>query len=99
MRGDDKLQDGMGSYISAEKRVPEDHPLGPIRCMVNGVLMFLRFIFRITSFRSDQTSSTAQTLISTSPRGSAAALISSPETSVGSPEDFLGQDTHMDPFW
>jgi transposase len=38
MRGDDERQDGMFSYISAEKRVPEDHPLRPIRAMVDEAL-------------------------------------------------------------
>jgi transposase len=38
MRGDDLLQDGMFSYISPERRVPKDHPLRPIRTMVDEIL-------------------------------------------------------------
>src|SRR5712672_3664105 len=38
MRGDDDLQEGMFSYISPEKRVPMDHPLRPIRKMVDEIL-------------------------------------------------------------
>jgi transposase len=38
MRGDDDLQEGMFSYISPEKRVPGDHPLRPIRKMVDEIL-------------------------------------------------------------
>jgi len=38
MRGDDNQQDGMFSYISPEKRVPADHPLRPIRKMVDEIL-------------------------------------------------------------
>lgn len=38
MRGDDEQQGAMWSYISPERRVPEDHPLRPIREMVNTVL-------------------------------------------------------------
>lgn len=38
MRGNDEIQGGMWSYISAEQRVPADHPLRPIQRMVNGVL-------------------------------------------------------------
>ena len=38
MRGDDDLQEGMFSYISPEKRVPADHPLRPIRKMVEVAL-------------------------------------------------------------
>ena len=38
MRGDDDLQEGMFSYISPEKRVPADHPLRPIRKMVDETL-------------------------------------------------------------
>src|SRR5258707_15751568 len=38
MRGDDYQQEGIFSYISPEKRVPADHPLRPIRKMVDEIL-------------------------------------------------------------
>ena len=38
MRGVDHQQSGLFSYISAEKRVPEDHPLRAIRTMVDVAL-------------------------------------------------------------
>ena len=38
MRGDDIQQDAMFSYLSPEQRVPADHPLRPIRQMVDTVL-------------------------------------------------------------
>jgi transposase len=38
MRGADYQQSGMFSYISAERRVPEDHPLRAIRTMVDVTL-------------------------------------------------------------
>src|SRR6266478_4853674 len=38
MRGPDKLQSGMFSYISAERRVSSDHPLRAIRAMVDVAL-------------------------------------------------------------
>jgi len=38
MCGDDNQQEGMFSYISPEKRVPADHPLRPIRKMVDEIL-------------------------------------------------------------
>ena len=38
MRGDDINQDSMFSYLSPEARVPQDHPLRPIRKMVNQAL-------------------------------------------------------------
>ena len=38
MRGDDEQQEGMFSYISPEKRVPMDHPLRPVRKMVDEIL-------------------------------------------------------------
>ncbi len=38
MRGGDAKQEGMWSYISPEKRVPADHPLRPLRKLVNSVL-------------------------------------------------------------
>lgn len=41
MRGDDLQQDAMFSYVSPERRVPTDHPLRPIRQMVDQVLRSL----------------------------------------------------------
>jgi transposase len=38
MRGMNHEQSGMFSYISAERRVPKDHPLRPIRVMVDAAL-------------------------------------------------------------
>ena len=38
MRGVDHQQSGMFSYISAERRVPRDHPLRAIRVMVDAAL-------------------------------------------------------------
>src|SRR5437879_1472728 len=38
MRGDDRQPDSMFSYVSAEQRVPTDHPLRAIRALVDDVL-------------------------------------------------------------
>src|SRR6476646_3116367 len=38
MRGDDRQPDAMFSYVSAEQRVPKDHPLRAIRTLVDDVL-------------------------------------------------------------
>ncbi len=38
MRGDDRQPDGMFSYVSAEQRVPQTHPLRAIRQLVDDVL-------------------------------------------------------------
>src|SRR5713226_9318587 len=38
MRGEDQKQEAMFSYVSPEKRVPEDHPLRGIREMVDTIL-------------------------------------------------------------
>lgn len=38
MRGDDRQPDSMFSYVSAEQRVPTDHPLRAIRALVDEVL-------------------------------------------------------------
>src|SRR6266403_6252312 len=38
MRGADQQQSGMFSYISAERRVPKDHPLRTVRVMVDAAL-------------------------------------------------------------
>jgi len=45
MRGADEQQEWMFSYISAEKRVPKDHPLRTIRTMVDVVLKDLSPLF------------------------------------------------------
>src|SRR5208282_3132977 len=41
MRGKDTQQSAMFSYVSPEQRVPADHPLRPIRAMVDVVLQGL----------------------------------------------------------
>jgi transposase len=38
MRGEDAKQEGMFSYVSPEKRVPQEHPLRPMREMADGIL-------------------------------------------------------------
>src|SRR5262249_46196983 len=38
MRGDDRQPDALFSYIRLEQRVPADHPLRPIREMVDTIL-------------------------------------------------------------
>ena len=38
MRGEDAKQEAMFSYVSPEQRVPQDHPLRPIREMVDSIL-------------------------------------------------------------
>jgi transposase len=38
MRGADKRQDTMFSYVSLEARVPKKHPLRPVRAMVDEAL-------------------------------------------------------------
>ena len=45
MRGEEDPQDGMFSYISAEKRIPKDHPLRPIREMMDRALVELSPLF------------------------------------------------------
>jgi transposase len=41
MRGDDFKQNKIFYYISPESRIPQDHPLRPIKAMVNKVLQEL----------------------------------------------------------
>jgi transposase len=41
MRGQDKQQSAMFSYVSAEERVPANHPLRPVRKMVDQALLGL----------------------------------------------------------
>lgn len=46
MRGEDQNQQAMFSYISPEERVPKDHPLRPVRIMVDNALVDLAPLFR-----------------------------------------------------
>ena len=39
MRGTERVQDGMFSYVSLEQRVPQDHPLRAIRKLTDEVLV------------------------------------------------------------
>src|SRR5258707_9809255 len=41
MRGDERVQDSMFSYLTLEQRVPQDHPLREIRTLTDGVLQSL----------------------------------------------------------
>ena len=41
MRGDERVQDGMFSYVSLEQRVPQDHPLRAIRKLTDAALRTL----------------------------------------------------------
>src|ERR1700682_4100624 len=41
MRGDERIQDGMFSYVRLEQRVPEDHPLRAVRKLTDQVLRSL----------------------------------------------------------
>jgi transposase len=41
MRGDERVQGGMFSYVSLEQRVPEDHPLRAVRKLTDRVLRSL----------------------------------------------------------
>src|SRR6056297_2192906 len=45
MRGDDRKQQALFSYVSPEARVPKDHPLRPIRIMVDNALNDLAPLF------------------------------------------------------
>jgi len=45
MRGTEDHQESMFSYISPERRIPEDHPLRPMRRMVDDVLKELSDVF------------------------------------------------------
>ena len=38
MRGNEQIQEAMFSYVSPAQRVPQDHPLRPIRKMVDEAL-------------------------------------------------------------
>ena len=46
MRGEDHNQQAMFSYVSLEARVPKDHPLRPVRIMVDNALLDLAPLFK-----------------------------------------------------
>jgi transposase len=45
MRGQDKQQSAMFSYVSPEERVPAEHPLRPVREMADAALKALSPVF------------------------------------------------------
>jgi hypothetical protein len=59
MRGDDDQQEAMFSYISPEKRVPADHPLRPIRKIVDEILKEMSPKFQKVLHGLDRDSRTA----------------------------------------
>src|SRR6266508_3226412 len=67
--------------------------MGAVSCVEDHA----RFDSLRTSLRPDQTSSTAHTLTSTTPSGSASSRIPSSVRSVGTPDDFFGHAIHSAP--
>ena len=65
MRGDDLQQDAMFSYVSPERRVPTDHPLRPIRQMVDQVLRSLSPRFARLYWRTGRPSIAPEKLLRT----------------------------------
>jgi transposase len=45
MRGHEKRQNALFSYVSLEERVPRDHPLRKLRVLVNGILSSMTHLF------------------------------------------------------
>lgn len=45
MRGDDKQQAAMFSYVTMEQRIPADHPMRRIRAMTDGALKAMEAVF------------------------------------------------------
>jgi transposase len=45
MRGDDEQQLDVFSYVGPEQRIPQDHPLRPVRAMANEALRELKPCF------------------------------------------------------
>src|SRR6202521_5833019 len=48
MRGDERVQDSMFSYLTLEQRVPQEHPLREIRVLTDGVLQPLDKLYAAT---------------------------------------------------
>jgi hypothetical protein len=49
MRGDERVQEGMFSYVSLEQRIPQDHPLRAVRKLTDTVLGTLSPEFDVLS--------------------------------------------------
>jgi transposase len=65
MRGPDEQQEWMFSCVSAEKRVPKDHPLRVIRTMVDVVLKDLSPVFEDLYARTGRLSIAPERLLRT----------------------------------
>jgi transposase len=63
MRGGDFHQDGMFSYVSPDKRVPQDHPLRPIRKMVDQALREMSPLFDTMYFDTGRRSVAPEKLL------------------------------------
>src|ERR687897_392928 len=63
MRGLDTRQEGMFSYVSPESRIPKDHPLQPIREMVDDALKELSADFDVLYSRTGRPSIAPEKLI------------------------------------
>ena len=63
MRGTDHEQSSMFSYISAEQRVPKDHPLRAIRAMADAALAQLGPCFDTIYTRSGRPSIAPEKLL------------------------------------
>jgi len=72
MRGTDHQQASMFSYISAEQRVPEDHPLRALRVMADAALVRLGPAFDAIYARSGRPSIAPEKLL---PRALAAGAV------------------------
>ena len=78
-----------------EDGVFQPSPCRTVTCRYSASSKDHRNSFRMTSFKPDQISLTAQTFMSTNPRGKANSRMVSSVISVGTFEAFFGHDTHM----
>ncbi len=65
MRGDDSHQDAIYSYLSPEARVPNDHPLRPLRQLVNQALRELSQDFQAMYLREGRPAIAPEKLLRT----------------------------------
>ncbi len=63
MRGDDERQEVVFSYVSAEQRIPQDHPLRAIREMVNRSLAEMDLHFEVLYARRGRPSIAPEKLV------------------------------------
>jgi hypothetical protein len=82
MRGDERFQDGMFSYVTLEQRVAKDHPLRAIRRITDVVLRSLSQEFDSLYSASGRPSMAPEYVLRTLVRGIVGLYLNPPERAL-----------------